>query len=506
MSTRISIDNLIEIVRTGGQVKTGIDVYNAKGTLLLEKDILVNKVKILELIRENGINSLPIDPALNGGFWDSNGKQIKMNADGMLEYEEPETKSVVDLLPEGDVSQFDIDSLFLEDNLFGKEDQSVDIDDGQTIFPDMATNEIEVRLLEIEEIKKQASVKYDGAKQNIKKVLNDIKLTGGEFDFDEVEHNVSDLVDFLVIADNPFSYLTQEIISYDDYLYNHSINVCAIGTAVVNLFNTHFSNFVDDLIKGEVNHNYTPLEQEIKKTDNSFTCYYKEELGDIALGFFLHDIGKILVDDRVLNKEGPLTAVEFDLVRKHSYEHGITLMDRNHLKNSVVRNIIKYHHAPLFESEDRCYPLDKPFNQLPIYVRICKLADIYDAMTSRRCYKEAVNPINVVTQIFRTYAKKDTMLKHVLHAFVKSIGIYPPGSIVYLKNGQMAYVLESKGPLVIPFTDNQSNTLRSKPDPISIGFSENEESKMVDNSRSVKTPMEVYNILPSYIKKIVRHP
>ncbi|MFH2059357.1 MAG: HD domain-containing phosphohydrolase [Pseudomonadota bacterium] len=500
MSNRISIDNLIEIVRSGGQVKTGVDVYNAKGTLLLEKDIIVKKEKILEVIKENGINFLPIDPALNGGFWDKDGNEIKVDTDGMLEYDESKPKSKKRSFSETDISQFDIDSLFEDDA------QGIDIDDEKTIYPDSATNEIQMRLIEIEEIQKRAIEKYNGAKQTIKKVLNDIKETGGEFDIDEVEHNVSDLVDFLVVADNPFSYLTQEIISYDDYLYNHSINVCAIGTAVVNLFNTHFSNFVDDLIKGEVTNNTTATKEEKKKPDNSYTCYYKDELSDIALGFFLHDIGKILVDDKVLNKEGRLTENEFNLVRKHSYKHGIDLLDRNHMKNAMIRNIVKNHHSPLFEAEERCYPLDKKHHQIPVYVRICKLADIYDAMTSRRCYKEAVNPINVVTQLFRTYAKKDTMLQHILHSFVKSIGIYPPGSIVFLKNGQMAYVLESDGPLVIPFTDKQSNTLRSKPDPIKITGSETDDSKMVDNSRSVKTPKDVYDMLPSYIKKITKHP
>ena len=502
MGNRVSIDNLIEIVRTGGRVKTGVDVYTPKGIKLLDKDIQVDSVKVLEVIREKGINSLPIDPGLNGGFWDENGNEIKLNSDGTIAFE-PEEESGSDNLgldPEAfdDLSQNDIDDLFAPDDA---EDEDDDIPS-----PGMVSGEVEQRLLEIQEIKKQASVKYDGAKQSIKKVLNDIKNTGGEFDFDEVENNVSELVDFLVVADNPFSYLTQEIFSFDDYLYNHSINVCAIGTAVVNLFNTHFSNFVDDLIKGEVTPSKGPSKSEKRPDSKSYTCYYSDELGDIALGFFLHDIGKILVDDKVLNKESRLTEKEFSIVRKHSFEHGIDLMDQNHLKNSVVRNIIRYHHAPLYESEERCYPLDKAYNEIPIYVRICKLADIYDAMTSRRCYKEAINPIMVVTRLFRTYAKKDTMLQHVLHAFVKSIGIYPPGSIVFLKNGQMAYVLESEGPLVLPFTDKQGNTMRAKPDPIRITPSETSAARMVDNDRSVKTPKDVYEILPSYIRKIAIRP
>ncbi len=503
MGARISIDNMIEIVRDGGSIKTAFDVYDSKGTLLLEKDVLVDNIKVLMVLKENGINTMPVNQDMDGGFWDKDGNAIKLDDDGLIEFDEPseeeiEKRNVADPSATSELSQDDIDSLFEDDGV------TTDLEKQAVLSAGTASNEIENRLVEIEEIKKQATEKYNGAKKSIKKVLNDIKNTGGDFDFDEVENNVSELVDFLVVADNPFSYLTQEIFSYDDYLYNHSINVCAIGTAVVNLFNLHFSNFVDDLIKGEVSQTAS-VKKKIKKSGSSYTCYYEDELSDIALGFFLHDIGKVLVDGKVLNKAGRLTEEEFGIVRKHSFEYGMSLMDQNHLKNSVVRNIIKYHHAPLFESEERCYPLDKKYTDIPIYVRICKLADIYDAMTSIRCYKDAINPIMVVTRLFRTYAKKDTMLQHVLHAFVKSIGIYPPGSIVYLANGQMAYVLESSGPIVIPFTDNKGNTLQKKPDPIRISVTETKQRIMVDNNRSVKTPKEVYDQLPSYIKQIIGH-
>lgn len=476
MNSRISIENLIEIVKTGGRVKTGVDVYNAKGILLLEKDVLVERVRLLEIVQENGINFVPVNTALEGGLWDGNGNLINLAADGMIDIEA------------------------------GPAAMKSQPDSQGSVFPDAATNEIEMRLIEIEEIKQQATRKYNEAKESIKKVLKDIRNTGGQFDFDEVSNNVSDLVDFLVEADNPFSYLTQEMFSYDDYLYNHSINVCAIGTAIVNRFNSHFSTLVDDLIKGNSSEIFNPFETDNANKIKAYTCYYPEELSDISLGFFLHDIGKIIVADEILNKQGRLTPAEFDEVKKHSYDYGVDLLDKNHMKNSVIRNIIMDHHAPLFDGEPRCYPTDKPHNKIPPYSRICKLADIYDAMTSKRCYKEAVNPITVVTQLFRTYAKKDRMLQYILYAFVKSIGIYPPGSIIFLRNGQMAYVLESGGPIVIPFTDEKENTLTAKPDPIDIGGNSADHTMQVDNRRSVKTPVEVYNLLPTYIKTITARP
>jgi HD-GYP domain-containing protein (c-di-GMP phosphodiesterase class II) len=478
MNAKVSIDNLIEIVKAGGKVKTGLDVYNAKDILLLDRNILVEKVKILEIIKDSGVKFVPISTALNGGLWDKDGNLIHINSDGTKNFEKSELEKIAEPV--------------------------IESQDQDMVYPDLVTNEIEMRLLEIEEIKKQATQKYNGAKKSIKKVLADIKNTGGQFDFNEVEGEVSKLVDFLIVADNPFSYLTQEIFSYDDYLYNHSINVCAIGTAVVHLFNKHFSDTVDELLLSSSSDINNPFDKEGKNQNNSFSYYYSDELSDISLGFFLHDIGKIIVADEILSKTGRLTDHEFAEIKKHSYDYGVGILDKNSLKNSVVRNIINYHHAPLFEGEQRCYPIVKSHSQIPLYTRICKLADIYDAMTSKRCYKEAINPINVVTQLFRTYAKKDKMLQHVLHAFVKSIGIYPPGSIVFLRNGQMAYVLESKGPLVIPFTDNKGATLRQKPDPINISTFNVEASKNIDNRRSVKAPKEVYEILPNYIKKITQ--
>jgi len=146
--------------------------------------------------------------------------------------------------------------------------------------------------------------------------LNDIRATGGEFDYDEVSANVSGLVDFLVTADNPFSYLTQEIFSYDDYLYNHSINVCTIGTAVVNRFNSFFFGRVDDLLRGNSSDIHDPFKGGDRFGKPSFILYYPDDLNDISLGYFLHDIGKVMVSDEILNKKGRLTSVEFDEVKK----------------------------------------------------------------------------------------------------------------------------------------------------------------------------------------------
>ena len=463
VNSGMSIDALIEIVSEGGKVKTGVDVFNSHGVLLLDKGVVVDSVKTLEIIKENGIKTVPLSSSKDSGIWDKSGRVVDPSTQG----ERAAGRT--------------------------KEEQP-----SRTRY----SGEIEKKLYEIEELKKIAKVKYDEAKTSIRNVLGDIQETGGEFDYNEVSRNVEDMVEFLTVNDNPFSYLTKEIFTYDEYLYNHSVNVCAIGTAILHRFNTHFSKAFNDFLDSGSRVAKNPYEEEPKDNDD-FVFLQKEEMQDISLGFFLHDLGKVMVSDDILNKNGALTTAEFDEIKKHTFEHGIRVLEKNRIKNSVLHNIVKYHHAPLFRGEDRCYPGEKNSGEIPIYVKVCKLADMYDAMTSKRCYKEAFNPINVVTELFRKYARKNRILQFLLHSFVKSIGIYPPGSIVFMRNGQMAYILESTGPLVLPFTDDNQAPLSAKPDPLDMSDSARPESAQIDHRRSVQAPAEVYDMLPPYIKEVV---
>jgi HD-GYP domain-containing protein (c-di-GMP phosphodiesterase class II) len=463
MRTVLSIDQAMAVVSQGGKIRTGIDVYDKNGVLLLGSSEVVDKVSTLNYLKENGLASLPLLKGPGSGLWNSAGEPIGGSG-----------------------------------NSGGGRAGSAGRGGG--VHPARVPESVEKRLVEIQEIRRLAVEQYDIAKATISKVLGDIRKTGGEFDYSEVEGYVDGLMRFLTAMNNPFAYLTKEIFSYDDYLYNHSVNVCAIGTAVLNAFNGHFSSVVNRHIDAE-----TPSgglhDSGNDMGGNAFCCYFEDELRDIVTGFFLHDIGKVMVPETILNKPGKLTDTEFDLIRNHSSRFGSELLEKNRIRSAFIRNIIQNHHVRLYEREERCYPQERHPSTVPFYVRICKLADIYDAMTSKRSYKEAFNQINVVTEIFRHYAKKDRMLQFVLHAFVKSVGIYPPGSIVYLRDGRMAYVLESAGPIVLPFTDTRGGSLGSSPDPLDLGAPGADDMSRVDGRKSIRTPLEVYDLLPAYLKK-----
>lgn len=430
---KLTIDALIQIVEKGGRVKTGIDIYSKSGVLLLDKDALVNTPKPLLLIKRSGITDLLFDPREMGGLWDQNGNPIEIK---------PAIKPTAQ-------------------------------------FAELSNSgEVEKRVKNITELKNEASRRYLKAKENIKKVISDIRRTGGKFDYETVEHTVTDLVDFISDNNNAFFYLTKDIFSYDDYLYHHAINVCTIGTAILKKFTAQF--------------------------ETDITTIARNKMFQISIGYFLHDVGKVLIPDHVLNKTRQLTPEEFAVIKTHSYEKGQFLLELNGIKAPEIQAIVKYHHSAIQKGELNYYPdMDFP-EKLPAYVKICKLADMYDAMTSKRCYKEAYNPVSVVTNIVRKYATKDQTLRYILHSFVKAIGIYPAGSVVRLTNHQLAYVLDSEGPLVIPFTGVNKVPLTGVPAPVDM---ENEKLKDVGLSIDMDTPLlspiEAYALLPEHMKQMV---
>lgn len=135
---------------------------------------------------------------------------------------------------------------------------------------------------------------------------------------------------------------------------------------------------------------------------------------------------------------------------------------------------------------------------------MCKLADIYDAMTSRRCYKEALNPVGVVTDIFYHYARKDPLLQYLLHAFIKSVGIYPAGSVITLSNGQLAYVLDSNGPVLLPVTDPSGAPLSRASEMVVMGRGGNAPPTLtIDRDRPLVCPLDAYSILPAYLRRTI---
>jgi len=426
-----SIERLIKIVEQGGSFRTGIDIFNSKKEKRIDKDTLIREIDLLLELKAEGLETLPISKKLGGGTWNRQGEAL------------------------------------------GGGEKTTIRAESTSGSPDIGR-----KIREIEEIRQEAAAKVNKARQNIKKIISDIRNTGGEFDYNQVEETVTELLDFMNADESAFSLLTREIFSYDDYLYNHSINVCTIGTPVLKRF--------------------------MDKFGRQAGFYHPEKIKDISIGYFMHDAGKVLVPEEILNKKGPLTDAEFEIVKTHSFELGLQIFDKNGIDDPLILDAVKCHHAAMFDGEPRSYPLDVAAEDVPPHVKICKLADIYDAMTSKRCYKDACNPIEVVTDLYNRYAKKGQMVQHVLHSFVSVVGIYPPGSIVFLSNGQWAYLMDSRGPLVVPFTDPSGKALNRQPEPIDLSNQNSGSPELkIDHRRPLTSPAEIYNKMPGSIRSMI---
>ena len=114
-------------------------------------------------------------------------------------------------------------------------------------------------------------------------------------------------------------------------------------------------------------------------------------ISDIYSASPLHDIGKVGIDDSVLLKKGSLTESEWDIMRTHPIIGAETLreVDRQHPGNTLIRmgiDIAEGHHE---KWNGNGYPHKKKGIEIPLVARILAIGDVYDALTSKRCYKEA---------------------------------------------------------------------------------------------------------------------
>lgn len=130
------------------------------------------------------------------------------------------------------------------------------------------------------------------------------------------------------------------------------------------------------------------LERLIQKTDKYDISWHDRYL--ITTASALHDIGKIGVDEKILNKPGRLTADEFEIMKMHtmigaSMLHSLTMYQDEELVR-VATEICRWHHE---RYDGRGYPDGLKGDEIPISAQVVSVADVYDALASERVYKKA---------------------------------------------------------------------------------------------------------------------
>jgi HD-GYP domain-containing protein (c-di-GMP phosphodiesterase class II) len=116
---------------------------------------------------------------------------------------------------------------------------------------------------------------------------------------------------------------------------------------------------------------------------------------------YLHDIGKIGVRDSILNKPGPLTAAEYEIVKKHP-AIGDSIVSELGL-SPEERSIIRHHHE---RWDGAGYPDGLAGNDIPLLARIVSVVDAFDAMTSERAYRHAMSREESLAELLRNRGRQ----------------------------------------------------------------------------------------------------
>lgn len=187
----------------------------------------------------------------------------------------------------------------------------------------------------------------------------------------------------------------------DEYTYMHSVAVCALMIALARQLNIE-----EDMVR------------------------------EAGLAGLLHDLGKVGIPLKVLNKPGKLTDAEFSVVKSHP-EVGARILMENYDVSPMVLDVCLHHHEKV---DGTGYPHGLKGETISLFAKMGAVCDVYDAITSNRPYKKGWAPADSIRKMAEW--SKGHFDEAVFQAFVKTVGIYPTGSLVRLESGRLAVVVE----------------------------------------------------------------
>lgn len=237
----------------------------------------------------------------------------------------------------------------------------------------------------------------DQSAQLLQQVLNDARL-GKPFDLGELQKSACDIAASVIRNPNAMLLVCQ-LRQRDEYTFNHSLNVSVLLTS----FSHHLGH---------------PL-----ATTQA-----------LALGGLLHDVGKMVVDEAILNKPGKLSDEEFLHIKTH-VARGVALVQNSGLSEECMA-VIEEHHE---RQDGSGYPRALAVEQTSLAGRMAAIVDVYDAISSDRCYHRGL-PAPVAMQ--RIFEWQNHFDQELVGRFVRTVGIYPVGSLVRLSSQRLAIVIE----------------------------------------------------------------
>lgn len=217
----------------------------------------------------------------------------------------------------------------------------------------------------------------------------------------EIKKQVGDIIDEL-LSNKGMMVNMIDLKCFDNYTYSHSVNVAVLS-----------------IILG--------IALGLKK----------DTLVKLGLGALMHDIGKVFVDKKILNKPGKLTDEEFDKIKEHSklgYEY---VKEKFSLPAMSNRAIVDHHE----KYDGSGYPYGKQKDEISLFGKIIAISDVYDALSSERTYRQAMNPSESMEYIM---GGSGTLFDpKIVDIFIHKIAPYPVGTMVQLSNNWVGIVVEN---------------------------------------------------------------
>jgi len=286
---------------------------------------------------------------------------------------------------------------------------------------------------------KKASNLYKNAKSLQEKILGQIKQKKS-IEVTEVQETTDSMVDSIFRNQDALTCMSR-LQTKDSYLIEHSLNV----SILMSVFSKHLG-------------------------------FEKRLIQELALGAFLHDIGKVLLPNEILNKRSTLNAKEESITRSH-VALGLKILESSPSISHIAMQMVREHHERLDGSG---YPKQLKGDDISQYGRMIAIIDSYDAMTSERPYRKSVHPINA----FKTLISEspDGYDEELVEKFIQCMGVYPVGTLVKLNSGKLGLIsrLNKQKPLH-PYVRVFYNTRLNQAIPIKeINLSESKYKDQID--------------------------
>ncbi len=287
--------------------------------------------------------------------------------------------------------------------------RGLDVQDAPTLAEAQAATEREIveivakapvptRVSLGEEMQRAVQIRHQ-ASTLVRSVMQDARL-GKAIELDQVQPVVQNITES--ILRNPGALVgLLRIKNKDDYTFLHSVSVCTLLVAFCRSRN----------LPADITH-------------------------QAGLGGLLHDTGKALVPDHILNKPGPLTDEEFEVVRKHPQD-GYNILKQSPEIGPIPLDITLRHHE---RRDGSGYPGKQASDEISELAQMAAIVDVYDAITADRCYHKGMSAAAALRKIYEW--SKFHFNPQYAQEFMRCVGIYPVGTMVLLESGRLGVVIE----------------------------------------------------------------